>query len=275
MRAIVVPVADRPECAKALSAAFELGGRLGASISGYHIRPHRYSEVSLTNAFAKPDWLKKNSKSAPVKARALYAKLAARHGYEVTNRARTKPTALWKEMVGSPEIIMGIVGPVADLVVVSRPSRRRGVAEMFLTSALLDSSSPVLVLPKATKRDIARRVVIGWNQGSEVARTVRLSLSVLAAADEVTIVSCGPEDLPGPKATQLAAYLKQWGIKTTRETTNGRHVGRELVDVCRERDADLLITGAYSRSRWRERVFGGTTEYLLFDANIPLLTLHT
>ena len=275
MRVILVPVADRPECAKALNAAFELGIRLGASISGCHIRPHRYSEVSLTNAFAKPDWMRKNSKQAPVRARNLYEKVATQHGYEVTNRARSTPAALWQEKVGAPEIIMGIVGTVADLVVVTRPSRRKGVAEMFLTSALLDSASPVLVLPKATKRQVARRVVIGWNQGSEVARTVRLSLSVLAAADEVTIVSCGPEDLPGPKSTQLAVYLKQWGIKTTRESRRGRHVGPELVDACRERNADLLITGAYSRSRWRERAFGGTTEYLLFEANIPLLTLHT
>lgn len=59
MRVILVPVADRPECASALKVSFELGKRLGASVSGCHMRlhrysevPRRYSEVPMTNAFA-------------------------------------------------------------------------------------------------------------------------------------------------------------------------------------------------------------------------------
>lgn len=52
MRVILVPVADRPEYASALKVSFELGKRLGASVSGCHMRPHRYSEVPMTNAFA-------------------------------------------------------------------------------------------------------------------------------------------------------------------------------------------------------------------------------
>lgn len=47
MRVIFVPVANRPECAKALRAAFELGQYLDAHLYGCHIRPHRHSEVSL------------------------------------------------------------------------------------------------------------------------------------------------------------------------------------------------------------------------------------
>ena len=47
MRVMLVPVADRPECARALNSAFDLGNRLGASVTGCHIRPHRYSDTSL------------------------------------------------------------------------------------------------------------------------------------------------------------------------------------------------------------------------------------
>ena len=275
MRSILVPVADRPECAKALNTAFELGNRFGASITGCHIRPHRHSEVSLATAFADADWRRKQTKSAPGKARQLYESIAERSGFEVSNRVRSTPTAMWQEKVGSPEIVMGIVGPLNDLVVVTRPQKRKGVAEMFMISALMQSASPVLVLPKAAKKSIGHRVVIAWNQSSEAARTVRLSLSVLQQADEVTIVTAGPEDVPGPKSMQLVNYLKRWGIKASRESTRGREIERELIAVCRDRDADLMVSGAYSRARWRQRAFGGTTEYLLYDAAIPLLTLHT
>ncbi|MEL6870668.1 MAG: hypothetical protein AAFO81_12795, partial [Pseudomonadota bacterium] len=41
MRSIVVPVADRPECAKALTTAFLMAQALSANVCGYHIRPHR------------------------------------------------------------------------------------------------------------------------------------------------------------------------------------------------------------------------------------------
>ena len=52
MRVLLVPVADRPECARALNTAFDLGARLEASVSGCHIRPHRNSDVSLGSEFA-------------------------------------------------------------------------------------------------------------------------------------------------------------------------------------------------------------------------------
>ena len=56
MRVILVPVADRPECARALNTAFELGKKLNASVSGCHIRPHKGSDVTLSSEFAEAAW---------------------------------------------------------------------------------------------------------------------------------------------------------------------------------------------------------------------------
>lgn len=275
MRSILVPVSDRPESARALNTAFTLGNALGASVTGCHIRPHRHSEVSMTTAFADAEWRRKSTRKTPGLAKELYAQVALRNGLELSNRVRVSPTALWQEKVGSPEIVMGIVGPVSDLVVVTRPAKPGGVADMFMVSALMQSATPVLVLPKTARRVVGKRVVIAWNQSAAAARTARAAVPILGCADEVTIVSCGAENNPGPKATQLAAYLKQWGIKATRESTRGMHVEKELLAVCKDRDCDLLVSGAYSRARWRQRVFGGTTQHLLYKARVPLLTLHS
>ena len=274
MKLIFVPVADRPECARALDTAFELGKRLGASVRGCHMRPHRYSDVSLSSAFADAEWRKKSTKKAPAAARGLYERAAEHHGYEMIRRARREPGALYSELVGSPGILMGIAGPASDLVVVSRPARKGGVAELFLDAALLESTAPTLILPQQGRKHVGRRVLIGWNQSPEAARAVRAAVPLLAAADEVSIVSCGAEDRPGPKAGEIASYLAFHGIRAARVTTKGRDVEAELVATYRELKSDLFIAGAYSRSRWREKVFGGTTEYLLEDANIPLLLLH-
>ena len=274
MRVILVPVANRPECARALHTAFDLGSRLGASISGCHMRPHRYSEVSLSTAFADASWRRKSTKKAPKAARALYQRYAEQHGYDLIRRARVKPGALWSEKVGSPSVLMSIVGPVSDLVVVSRPSRSGSVADLFMNAALMNSLCPVLVLPQKVRRRIGKRVVIGWNQSAEVARAVSAAIPILAKADEVTIVSCGAENMPGPKSTQLVAYLRHWGISAERVSTRGRRIEPELLAAYKDCAGDLLIAGAYSHARWRERIFGGTTEFLLRKARMPLLTLH-
>lgn len=274
MRVILVPVADRPECARALGTAFDLGQRLGASVSGCHLRPHRYSEVSMSTAFADAEWREKSNDKAPAAARTLFEKSADAHGYAVAKRPRSKPCATWAEKVGSPGILMGIVGPMSDLVVVSRPKKSGSVADMFMTAALFESLTPVLIVPQQNEGDIGRHIVIGWNQSDEVARTVKSSLAMLAAADSVTIVICGREDHPGPKSTQLAAYLKQWGIGSKRVSTRGRKIEQELMGAYRDAGGDLLLTGAYSRNRWRKKVFGGTTEYLLHKAGAPLLMQH-
>lgn len=275
MRVILVPVADRPEAARALSTAFGIANRVDASVMGCHMRPHRYSDTRLSPAFAEAAWRKKSTKKAPEAARKLYVEIAEKAGLEVIKRARQEPGALWVEKVGSPDKLMGIVGPLADLIVVSRPQKQGGIADMFLNAALLQSGRPVLIIPPGGRKPVGTKVCIGWNQSADAARTVAAVMPLLASADEVTIVSCGPEDQPGPKSTQLAQYLKFYGIKAERENTRGKDIEQELAGVCRDRGANLLVGGAYSKSRWREKIFGGTTEWLIRECKLPVLLQHS
>lgn len=274
MRVILVPVADRPECARALNTAFELGRKLGASVSGCHIRPHKDSDLTLSPEFAAAAWHRNYTPTAPADAESLYKRLAQKNGYDLIHRARARPGALWSERVGSPRKLMSIVGPLSDLIVISRPKRRDGVAGMFLNAALMHGSSPVLLLPQTGRRRIGEHICIAWDQGPRVTRTVTASIPLLQLASDITIVTCGPEDRPGPKATQLVAYLKHWGIKATRVRTRGRHIEAELMDACQDAGADLLVSGAYSRQRWYEKVLGGTTEFLIHENRLPVLMQH-
>jgi len=40
-------------------------------------------------------------------------------------------------------------------------------------------------------------------------------------------------------------------------------------------DADLMVMGAYSRTRVVEQLLGGTTEHFLMRAKIPVLSTHS
>lgn len=287
MRVILVPVADRPECARALRTAFHIGKQLGSSIHGCHIRAHTHSKVSLSSEFSvqyfgggskatDSAWRSKTSKKASVAARKLFESIASTNGYEVSKRPRSTPVAGWQERVGSPDKVMRIVGPVSDLIVVSRPSPQGGdIARIFMLTALMESGRPVLILPQSGAAKIGKRVCIGWNQSIEAARAVASAMPILQAAEQVTIVSAGPEDRLGPKSQQLRNYLKCWGIDSEMIATRGRDVEKELVAGYRKSNSDLLLMGAYSKSRWRQIAFGGTSQHVLEKAKIPVLMLHS
>ena len=287
MRVILVPVADRPECARALRTAFYLGKQLDASISGCHIRAHTGSKVSLSSEFSAQyfgtaskatdsAWRGKTTQKASVAARKLFESISESHGYELCKRPRATPFAAWQERVGSPDKVMRIVGPVSDLVVVSRPPAGGGdIARIFMLTALMESGRPVLILPQGGAAKVGRRVCIAWNQSIEAARAIAASMPILQAADQVTIVSAGPEDRLGPKSQQLANYLKCWGVATERVATRGRDVEKELIASYRKSNSDLLLMGAYSKSRWRQIAFGGTSHHILEKARIPVLMLRS
>lgn len=287
MRVILVPVADRPECARALRTAFYLGKQLDASIHGCHIRAHNRSKTSLSSEFSAQyfggaskatdsAWRGKTTQKASVAARKLFESIVDSNGYELSKRARATPFAAWQERVGSPDKVMRIVGPVSDLVVVSRPPAKGGdIARIFMLTALMESGRPVLIMPQTGAARVGRRICIAWNQSIEAARAVAAAIPILQAAEHVTIVSAGPEDRLGPKSQQLANYLKCWGVKTERLATRGRDVDEEILSSYRKTKSDLLMMGAYSKSRWRQIAFGGTSHHILEKGKIPVLMLHS
>lgn len=286
MRVILVPVADRPECARALSVAFDIGQQLNANIFGCHIRPHRGSHVALPGEFASladyeavweaADNGKQTSKSDAA-ARVLFGSVSDKHGYPLIKRPRSAPGAVWLEKVGSPDKVLSITGPVSDLLIVSRPKAKGGkLARLFLLAALLNSSRPVLVLPQNGNSPVGKRISIAWNQSAEAARAVAAAMPLLQRADEVNIITAGPEDGLGPKAAQLATYLGFWGVKSERVTApRAADATQALIKGYHDTQSDLLVMGAYSRNRLRQRIFGGVTEFMLHKARIPVLMLHT
>ncbi len=290
MRVIFVPVADRPECGRALGTAFDLGHRLGANILGCHIRPHSNSEVSFpagaqalggVEPISSLVWSEKKIRKQSKSAHALFGKVAAKQGYDLIRKPRSKPGAVWLEKVGAPDKVLSIQGPVADLTLVSRPEAKPGGkpagkrAEAFLLAALMNSAKPVLVLPRHSEPKVGRHVSIAWNQSPEAARAVAAAMPLLQQAKRVTIISNGSESALGPKSKQLATYLEHWGLDAKLVRTHGRQDGKALVKACSELDSDLLVMGAYSRSRLRQRVFGGVTEHMLYKADLPVFLLHT
>jgi nucleotide-binding universal stress UspA family protein len=287
MRVILVPMSDRPESKVALRVATGMADSLNANIVGCHLRPHRdlYADYKSTSLplFGHPDqkWLdqlgKKGTDSAARRAEQSFAKITSKAGFTAVKRPRMnlQKGALWYEMVGTPDKLMAIQGPVADLSIVSRPEAKANLARIFLMAALMHSGRPVMILPQDQKEVPGRRIAIAWNQSAEVMRAVTTCMPLLQQAEAVTVLSSGTENRLGPKANSLQGYLKQYGVNAKIMHSRGRAEEKEIMAAYKSSKSDLMLMGAYSRARFREVVFGGMTHYMLANAKIPVIMQHT
>ena len=78
--------------------------------------------------------------------------------------------------------------------------------------------------------------------------------------------------MPGPTGQQLCHYLQLSGVPAKPLTVglNGRLTGEAVLEHADALSCDLLIKGAYTQSRLRQFIFGGTTQY----ATVPVFMAH-
>ncbi|MDO9640666.1 MAG: universal stress protein [Pseudotabrizicola sp.] len=170
----------------------------------------------------------------------------------------------------------------ADLVVLARPyGKEQGVeAEAVVEAALFEGRAPVLVLPETgLTHAVPKRVVVAWNQSREAMAAVRAALPLLKQADQVAITVIDPP-VHGPERSDpggmLCQMLVRHGVRAE-VTVLARSLPRVsdvLLRHLRDRDADLLVMGAYGHSRFREAILGGATRNMLEQCTVPVLMAH-
>ncbi|WP_037469739.1 universal stress protein [Sinorhizobium fredii] len=150
-----------------------------------------------------------------------------------------------------------------------------------IDGALFYSARPVLL---ATNRQSVtlrpKKIVLAWNSTMEAARAAREALEIMESAEEVNVVLVDPSaastksgDEPG---ADVATYLARHGIKVTvdRLASGGRRVDEVLNQHAIDTSADLIVMGAYSPTRLRERIFGGVTKAMIEAPIVPVLMVH-
>ena len=162
-----------------------------------------------------------------------------------------------------------------DLAVLSRPygDGVPSTAESAMDGVLLDGDAPVLICPDDMDGFDPRTVLIAWNNSREALRAVRRAMPVLERAEkiEIALFDPAPEDLGA--AEQLAAMLSRQGLSVEigEHVRGAGPISASIAAHAREMGADLLVMGAYGKSRFREYVLGGVTRDLLTAPPIPIL----
>ncbi len=283
LKTFLVPL-DGTEAAKpALETAFKLGCERAAHIDVLHVRTDPKNAVPLlgegmSGAMIEEmiDLAEKESNDRSAEARRMFDQVCAECSVPVVDEAPGPQgaSASWIEETGREDEAMVRRGRLADLIVIGRPTPESDVpSNMTLNAVLFETGRPILVAPPGAARVPGRKVAIAWNGSAEAARAVGTSLSFIAEAEEVTILTAVTDHTTSEQAARIAEYLAWHGIDTQpmEVAPEGRSVGEALLSACGERDVDLLIMGAYTHSRMLQLILGGVTRHVLAEATIPLV----
>jgi nucleotide-binding universal stress UspA family protein len=167
-----------------------------------------------------------------------------------------------------------------DLVVVGHPSPGGLPARWSPERMLLSTGVPFLIVPEEVRQDApASNVLLAWNASREARRAITDSLPILMAARTVSVVVVDAEKnaLHGEEpGADIAHFLSRHGVAAEVEQlqSNGSPVAGVILRHAEDNKSDLLVVGAYSHSRKRELLFGGTTQSLLHAVTIPTLIAH-
>ncbi len=187
----------------------------------------------------------------------------------------------WMEESGAEEQIVALRGCRADLIVVNRPTTENETASlMTLNAALMQSGRAVVAAPPLIDGDESssgpiKRMAIFWNGSMEATRAVQSALPLLATAQEVTILRVEEEEWYAG-TEDLDIHLTRHGVKTVISKVIPREVrtGRSLLFAARDAGAEMMVMGAYTRSKLRQLMLGSVTGYVMEHAILPVLMCH-
>jgi nucleotide-binding universal stress UspA family protein len=198
------------------------------------------------------------------------------------------PTLRWSSdsaiaMMGGVSDLVALRSRFADLVVLSKPyGKKHGEEEEgIIESAMFDGQAPVLVLPDTTTdlSQIGKRIVVAWNQSREGLNAIRRAMPFLKKADHAWITIIDPPR-HGPERSDpggaLCQMLVRHGIKAEVSVLSQTmpRISDVLARQAVDRDADMIVMGAYGHSRFREAILGGATRHMLEAAEVPVFMAH-
>lgn len=276
LKDILVIVDNSKACAARLDVAVQLAQDHDAHLIGLFVRstPHVPQFVMTQLGPEVAEVQKRWAAEAAEQAKTLFE----RH----TQGLRTE----WRDVKGMLLDQCSLHAKYADLVVAGQFDTDGDMAEgqgELLDRLVLDAGRPVLVVPYAGKfKKVGERVMVAWNATREATRAVNDALPLLQRAKEVDVVSVNPHGGHGrgghgemPSA-DICLHLARHDVKATAEhiEAHDMDVGSALLSRAVDESIDLLVMGAYGRSRLRELVLGGATRHLLRHMTVPVLMSH-
>jgi nucleotide-binding universal stress UspA family protein len=275
----LLAVIDAGREGQVLEAAVLAARRFNSHITAMSIAPSEQGENfgldSVLSIYSKLKNPNRSGDQGQHDARSNFRKFMIAHGVAlgVADGEHQRPTASWS----SPrqKLSVGMIGRSYDLIIMGQPQNLASTAGATFEDALFESGRPVLIAPKEIPRVLGDTIGVAWNGSAETAQTVALAMPFLKRAKRVAVIAVGDQDMPepGPEGEELARMLIQEGMTVSLHWAAGRQTrqGESFLHEAKVLGVDLLLKGAYTRSRLRQAIFGGATRHIILKSAIPVL----
>lgn len=275
-KSILLHIDSDKNMSERASAAIALADRCGAHLTAIHVSPPLYipAYVAAQVGDVVIDVNEKVKQEAEAAAKAQYDKIAATTAMPIE----------WRMDTGHVSTVVSMHARYADLTILGQYNAENEAASFYpdlVENVVMDAGRPVLVMPYAGKfPTCGKNVLVAWNASREATRAVTDAMPLLQTADKVTILAINPEsgadghgEVPG---ADIALYLARHGVKAEVTSMIARDidVGNVLLSRAADLGVDLLVMGAYGRSRLREFILGGASRDILRHMTLPVLMSH-
>jgi len=277
IKTILVYLPSEKNAAATLEPVLTIASARNAHVIGLHLTPDLpvYGEFPAEVSQEVIERLQKAGNAAAA---------AAKRAFEEALKS-SAVTHEWRGFIASYVMGADLIaqqGRSADLIVCGKAAEDVPDAwSDFAETAIMRSGRPVLIVPPDTSvKQIGNHAVIAWNDTREAARAVFDSIDLIRGAATVRAVTFIESETQRAAAeaygAPLIATLGRHGIQATFEAAyaTGSATGEAILAKLVDEGCDLLIMGGYSRSRFREMIFGGVSRDILRDTWVPTLVSH-
>jgi nucleotide-binding universal stress UspA family protein len=143
---------------------------------------------------------------------------------------------------------------------------------------VMQSGRPVLAVPVNAQAFKFDNMLIGWKESREARRAIADAIPLLKLATQVTVFEIVAKDHQEGAAKRLndvVVWLISHGIAAKALVSISTDTdATQFLSIAKKHHADIVISGAYGHSRFREWVLGGVTNELLQGAHFCSFLSH-
>ncbi len=132
--------------------------------------------------------------------------------------------------------------------------------------------APVPVLATVNDPRPLHTLLVAYDGSDRAKQALDIALHLVEGSDRQLIiltVDDGHDDRPAA-SFEAAALAKERGIDAKRLLVKG-HAAEKILNTAQEEDCDLILLGAYGRSRFLSALFGSTVDDVVHNATTPVL----
>ncbi len=285
IKSILACVSSADSASPTLEAACRVAAKFDGHVEALHVRADPRGLVPYTGEGMDGSMIEeimevteREGGERAVKAKQMFDQFCTSNGLTLADTpGAAGATISWREELGREDEVIAVRGRLFDLIVVGRPISDSALpSPITLEASLLDTGRPIVVVPPTLPAETGHTVAIAWESSLEAGRAIAAAIPVISLAQNVVVLSPDPVESPTVPAVELVARLAWHGVSASihKFDISDIEIGAAFLEHARRVNADLLVKGAYSRSRLRQMILGGRTRHIVTHAEIPVLLSH-